>query len=149
MIGKLRSKKNAAMAGCVLALGIGAAGLLAVGMGMVALLAMRAVDYPGGEPMAEHTMLSGLPAPGIRRVTSYRTTDDFVKVYNWYSAGFSMGAEQHAQGNCSQLFKSQTGLLASQTMGVTICDTPNGRLVFVQLALFLRIRGPGFWAKNR
>ena len=61
----------------------------------------------------------------------YRTTDDFAKVYNYYSTRFEMGAEVHALARCNHLESSDQWLGFRQRVSVTLCDTPSARMIFV------------------
>jgi hypothetical protein len=124
-------------------LGISAlSGAIALGLAMTLLLMRdrRAADYPGALLLSEHSLYSPFPKPHMRQDTSYRTQDDLPTVYNWYSNGFNLGSERLAQSNCIHLLNSDTSLAFRRQMAVTVCDTPNGRMIFVQRSTSLPFR---------
>jgi hypothetical protein len=98
----------------------------------------RAADYPGAARISDHSKLS-LGNLSFRRDTSYRTRDSFPRVYNWYSTGQALGPEQQAQSNCILMERSYTVIFVLERyMGVTLCDTPSGRMIFVTRTVALR-----------
>ncbi|MGH2521175.1 MAG: hypothetical protein ACRDH2_01620 [Anaerolineales bacterium] len=119
-------------------------GLLAlagIGVGLLAIQYREAADYPGAALVADHNLYKVTPHLVIRRDTSYRTLDAFPKVYNWYSSGFHLGPETHAQGNCILMARSfTTAWMIEQSMSVTLCDTPKGRTIFVTRSISFRSR---------
>lgn len=111
---------------------------LAVVFGLGVFRYLRAGDYPGAMRMADHFVYRFTPNPTVRRESSYRTTDPFPKVYNWYSSGFALGPEQHAQSACILMAQSQTQFLLINTqMSVTVCETATGRMMFVMRSVTL------------
>lgn len=115
-----------------------AALVLAVVFGLGVFRYLRAGDYPGAMQMADHFVYRFTPNPTVRRESSYRTTDPFPKVYNWYSSGFALGPEQHAQSACILMANGQTQLLFIRTtMSVTLCETATGRMMFVMRSVTL------------
>jgi len=99
----------------------------------------RAADYPGAVRMAEQTVFKYSPSLSVRSDTSYRSSDEVPAIYNWYSNGFKLGTEAHAQSGCIQLAKSFTDLgVIERYMSVMMCDTPHGRMIFVMRSLYLR-----------
>ena len=124
---------------------IGLVGLLAVVLGTAALTFVvrfrNAADYPGAVFLGEHMLYKFSPHLVVRRDTSYLTSAPFGEVYHFYSNGFDLGPEQHAQGQCILMGNSTTtaGMIESD-MAVTLCDTPSGRMIFVTRALLLRRR---------
>ncbi len=100
-----------------------------------------AADYPGAVLVAGQTLYRLTPWLTIRRDTSYRTADPFPVVYNFYSGGFGLGPEVYAQSNCILMAQATTQLrFIEREMSVTVCDTPNGRLIFVMRSLALHYR---------
>ena len=100
----------------------------------------RAADYPGAVLVADHTIYKGVPHIFMRRDTSYRTTDPFPNVYNWYSSAFDLGPETRAQSSCILMAKATTWLAIERQTSVMICDTPSGRMVFVMRSVGFRLR---------
>lgn len=97
----------------------------------------QVVRYPGSEPVSSHSNYSGLPFD-LRWDNAYRTTDEFVKVYNWYSSGFDLGAEIHALDRCIHLEGADRWLAVKRHISVILCDTPTARMIFVTRSTTLR-----------
>lgn len=97
----------------------------------------EAARYPGSRPVSSHNNYTGLPYH-FRWDNTYRTTDPFVKVYNWYSVGFDLGAEARANGECILLEGNKHRLRFSRQMSVLLCDTPGERMIFVTRSTSLR-----------
>jgi hypothetical protein len=118
-----------------LALRVGLIGLvLAACLGFgAALNAAPPIDqYPGSDLISDSTEQRYQPNYFTRRTAVYQSQDAFNKVYGWYSIGFKLGPEAHAQGNCILMARSSTVLLfVDETMSVTLCDTPTGAMAFV------------------
>lgn len=110
------------------------AALLLFGAALVAILAIRqerlATRYPGSVPIASHSNYSGLPSR-FRWDDTYRTTDNFNDVYNWYSVTFELGAESRANGRCLLLEDTQQQLFLERSMTVFLCNAPDGQTIFV------------------
>jgi hypothetical protein len=120
------------VAGMVLALG------LAVGLGL-GVRFFNAADYPGALPVSDHTLSKATNVFYYQRNTSYRTTDLFPEVYNWYSQTFDLGPEARAQSACITMERSGNWMAIVESMiTVTVCDTSQGRLIFVQRFMLLR-----------
>ncbi|GAB4578638.1 MAG: hypothetical protein Fur0022_13740 [Anaerolineales bacterium] len=108
--------------------------------GMVALTVFfdrQMADYPGATELSTHDVLKVFPNFYYRQDASYKTGDDFPEVYNWYSNGFDLGPEAQAQSHCIHMYKAETTWGITRVMTVTLCDTPNGRMIFVQRSLRL------------
>jgi hypothetical protein len=112
--------------------------VVAAGVGLLNFYSIA--DYPGSSVDADNSLVRGFPNPYFRRDTSYRTSDAFNKVFNHYSSGFDMGAEAEGQSSCSHLRKASETVGFRSSMAVTICDSTNGRLIFVQREVSLRFR---------
>ncbi len=121
----------------------GLAALVALASGAWLLVRYQdAADYPGAVRMASQNIYNVWPNPTVRRDSTYRTSDPFPTVYNFYSSGFALGPEVFAQSNCIQMARSFTDWhVVERTMSVMVCDTPAGRLVFVMRSLTLRVPG--------
>lgn len=96
--------------------------------------------YPGAQMVSDHSIYKAFPQPIIRRDTSYNSQDDFPAVYNWYSNGFNLGPERQAQSSCIHLFGTTSWLVFVRNISVTVCDTPNGRLIFAQHSILFDYR---------
>jgi hypothetical protein len=101
----------------------------------------HSTDYPGALYVGDHTIYQFSSGPIIRRDASYRSSDPFNKVFNWYSSGFGLGPETFAQSGCALMARSFSDFeVVEREMSVMVCDTPNGRLIFVMRSLSLRWR---------
>ena len=109
--------------------------LLAV-LGTAALLASSVsrernrAQYPGSVALTGHSNYASLPSQ-FRWDNSYRTTDPFPVVYQWYSTTFELGAEARALGDCILLDGTTTAFVIERYTSVVLCDTPSGRLIYV------------------
>jgi len=98
-----------------------------------------ATEYPGATRMADQNLFHYTPNFAWRRTATYRTPDPFPKVYNWYSRRFALGPEAFAQSNCILMVKSATvGWRVEEQTSVTVCNTPNDRMVFVMRSFYFR-----------
>jgi hypothetical protein len=89
-------------------------------------------DYPGATRAASDTRVRYVPSLVLRRTSTYRSSDPFPDVYNWYSKRFGLGPESHAQGGCILMGRSFTTLwVIKEQITVTVCGTPNGQMMFV------------------
>jgi hypothetical protein len=93
--------------------------------------------YPDAEPITRHENYTGLPF-NYKWDDSYRTNDPFPAVYNWYSTGFHLGPEMRANGRCIVLEGSEKRLTATRYMNVLLCDTPDGRMIYVSRSTSFR-----------
>lgn len=106
--------------------------LLGGAVGVLILQDRQAAHYPGSIQLSSHDQVSVYPLSSYKQVTSYRTQDDFVSVYDWYSCGFNLGPEKQGQSGCIHMYDSHTEYGVSRIVSVTVCDTPKGRMIFVQ-----------------
>lgn len=86
--------------------------------------------YPGSVALTGHSNYSALPSQ-FRWDNSYRTTDPFPTVYEWYSTTFNLGAEARALGECILLDGTTSAFVVERYTSVVLCDTPTGRLIYV------------------
>jgi hypothetical protein len=124
-------------------LGLTAAVLLCAGASLAAIGVTRfqqSANYPGALVVSAHNIYQVSPSLYVRRDTSYRTADALPEVYHWYSRGFDLGPEAGAHGSCIMLERSTSQFIVEQYVGVMVCDTPTGRMMFVQRSLSLRYR---------
>ena len=101
-------------------------------------LTRQALQYPGSTLMSEHQIRHLFPNPTFKQSNSFLTQDDFPAVFNWYSFYFTLGGERQAQSGCTHLYGSRPIFILRQTTSVTLCDTPDGRMIFVQQTSSLR-----------
>jgi hypothetical protein len=137
----LTRRGNATMrAGLRIVAAVSVCALLFWGGAVYALqAALQAIDYPQATIASSQTASRMLPNLFLRRDVTYRTTDPFNKVYNWYSSGFELGPESYSQGRCILMAKNSRVLLrVEQTISVTVCDTPTDRMMFVMRSFTLR-----------
>jgi hypothetical protein len=97
----------------------------------------QAARYPGAARISSHANYKSLPRE-FRWDDAYRTADPFPAVYNWYSNGFNLGPERRANGSCILLEGLTSRLALERYMGVMLCDTPRGRMIFVSRSVSLR-----------
>ncbi|MFQ5611834.1 MAG: hypothetical protein ACE5H9_06840 [Anaerolineae bacterium] len=110
---------------------------------LLALLVIQdrqADHYPGALLVSEHNVYETFPQFFIRWDATYRTSDDFPRVYNWYSSGFKLGPERRANSNCVLLEGSSRWFVIVRNTAVLVCDTPLDRMMFVQRSTTLRYR---------
>ncbi len=124
------------MLGCgslALFLGICLGGIL-----MLSLIRDRqSAQYPGALPIASHSNYHGLPYQ-YRWDDTYITTDNFTAVYNWYSVTFDLGAEVRALERCTLLEGTNEQLVVKRHVSVSLCNTPEGQMIFVTRSTSLR-----------
>ena len=109
------------------------------GLGPLLYRTYQAAEYPGATMVADHTLTRYTPNFVFRRDTVYRSADSFNQIYNWYSVKFSLGPETYAQSNCILMAKSvTTGWVLEEQMSVTVCSTPNDRMMFVMRSVMFR-----------
>jgi hypothetical protein len=98
---------------------------------------LRSAAYPGATMVSQHSRATFAGHPSLRLDSSYRTTDPFPAIYNWYSVGFDLGTESHAQGGCILLGNTHSMLLLRHHMSAMICDTTDDRMIFVERTISL------------
>jgi hypothetical protein len=120
---------------------LGVAGVLFMVLTAWALSVMyQAADYPGAQMTSDNQITIWAPNPTLRRSTSYLSDDSFRAIYRFYSVGFDLGPEAHAESGCILMADSETTLgLIQQQMTVMLCDTPSGNAIFVMRAVSLRL----------
>lgn len=112
--------------------------LLCGGVGQAFARFNEAAHYPGATHLGDQTLVKYTPSLAFKRTGSYRSSDPFPKVYNWYSARFALGPESHAQSNCILMTRSSTSLwLIEEQVSVTVCSTPGGQMMFVMRSLII------------
>jgi hypothetical protein len=129
MVEELRAHNQSLLAGCGLITLIGVIALA----GFLTLLFVRdreSARYPGSVPISSHSNYKGLPFE-YRWDNSYRTTDKFTDVYNWYSVTFDLGAESRANGACILLEGSNSQFTFSRHFSVFLCSTHFGQMIYV------------------
>ena len=136
MTGKAGNYNRNILFGCV-ALALIIAVVLIGLAGMLAWQDRQAARYPGSLPIASHSIYRGLPNE-YRWHDTYLTTDDFTTVYNWYSITFELGAEAHAMEKCTILEGNNPRLILDRYVSVSVCNTPDGQMIFVSRTTSLR-----------
>lgn len=125
----------------LLALAVGLAAMLCLIASIAVIRYRDAADYPGATFVGANTLYKFSPHLVIRRDTSYQTSAPFNDIYDFYSRGFDLGPERHAQGACILMGDATTtaGFIETE-MAVTLCDTPEGRMIFVMRMMSFRRR---------
>ena len=108
--------------------------LAAFGVGALLVVSFQKsrqiTQYPDSLLIASHSNYSDFPI-SYKWDDTYLTDAPFKDVYNWYSITFDMGAEARATGECIWLESQQKQWPAQRQLGVFLCNTPNGRMIFV------------------
>lgn len=99
----------------------------------------HAARYPGAEVIDAGDFVRLVPNLVFRRVETYRSTDPFNLIYNWYSQRFALGPERYATGSCLLMARSAHvfGPLHLNA-SVMVCDAGPIRMMFVQRTYLLR-----------
>ena len=133
-----RSFKQMGLAGC---------GLVAFVSAMCLLLSViywigqdrQTARYPGSIPISSHSNYKGLPFE-YRWDDTYRTSDSFNKVYNWYSITFDLGSESRALSGCILLEGTASSPVVSRQYSVLLCNTQRGQMIYVTRSTWLNSR---------
>ncbi len=129
----------------LIAAGVALGALLALVLALGAAVVLKQYDagaYPGSVLVAGHNLYDTRGSLYFRRDTAYRTSDNFTQVYNWYSQTFHLGPEARAASACITMERATTWWRVERYTGVTVCDTPNGRMLYVQRSIMLRRSAP-------
>jgi hypothetical protein len=123
---------------------VAGAGLALVGLAAIlwAAALYRGAVYPGAHQISDNLSYKFGRSLYIRRDTMYRTDDSFAKIYQWYSTTFETGPEKRGMGSCNDLERSRTWLIFQQDVSITLCDTLEGRMMFVMRSVSLRRARP-------
>ena len=109
------------------------------GLGLTIYQTYQATEYPGATRISDQNLIRYTPNFAWRRTASYRTADPFPQVYNWYSRRFALGPEAYAQSNCILMARTATiGWGVEEQTSVTVCNTPNDRMMFVMRSFYIR-----------
>jgi hypothetical protein len=112
----------------------------------VLLITYRSIDYPGSTVVSKGSIVRFMPSFALRHDAAYESTDTFSRVYTWYSRGFDLGTERHANGGCIQIGRTRPLLLGlRQDMTAQVCETPSGRRMYVMRAFTYRYPD---WARS-
>ena len=106
----------------------------------VVLFDRQVANYPGSMQLSSHDVVKLSPHFYYRQETVFLTGDDFPSVQRWYSNGFGLGPEVQGQSNCNSMISTDTRSRITKVMTVTICDTANGRMIFVQRSVKMERR---------
>lgn len=97
------------------------------------------LSYPGATYVAGQTLFKHTANLTIRRDVSYRSNEEFNKLYHYYSVGFQLGTERYGQSRCILLARTSQWLWRiEQNMSVMLCDAPSDRMIFVMRSFTLR-----------
>ncbi len=111
---------------------LGLGGLLGLCVGLLAVsftLDRQAARYPEARQISSHSNFQ--PPFRLRWDDTYATDDPINLVYRWYSVKFDLGAESHANGNCSLIEDVKIRYAFTRTIHVVVCETGIERLIFV------------------
>ena len=97
----------------------------------------ESIVYPQATLLSSHR-LSALPHLLFQQRLSLRSQDETPQVYAWYARNFGIGAEQLATGQCSYMGGNQSFLFLERRLSLTICDSRNGRIIYIQQAMLIR-----------
>lgn len=99
----------------------------------------HAAEYPSATAIDASDTARASPNLTFRRVETYRSTDPFNKIYNWYSQRFGLGPERFANSNCLLMARSSNilGPIALNA-SVMVCNTTTDRMMFVQRTYMLK-----------
>ena len=99
------------------------------GFGLLAWRTYHAGKYPNATTVDTGDVWRASPSLFFKRVESYRSTDPFNLIYNWYSRQFDLGPERFANGNCLLMARSST-LLGPLNLNasVMVCNTAADRM---------------------
>lgn len=103
----------------------------------------QAARYPGSIPLSNHSNYTGLPYE-YRWDNSYRSSENFTDIYNWYSVTFDLGAEARAIGECTLLEGASDQLVFRRHISVSLCGTDFGQMIYVTRSTTLLSRATAF-----
>jgi len=98
----------------------------------------QVANYPGSTQLTSQDVVKLSPHFYYRQDTAYLTGDYIPSVYRWYSNGFGLGPEAQGQNNCFSMYSKETQFRITKVMRVTVCDTVNGQMIFVQRSIELK-----------
>ena len=96
--------------------------------------------YPGSTVLGGGKLKFNALARGyVSQDGAYETTDRFPDVWHWYANRFDLGANRvvNAMENCMSLAKDEDRFLTRHVIGVTLCDNPDGTMIFINRTLFV------------
>jgi hypothetical protein len=114
-------------------------GLIWGGLVWIGWQTYHAAEYPAATTIDASDTARASPNLIFRRVETYRSTDPFDKIYNWYSQRFGLGPERFANSNC--LLMARTSNLMGPinlNASVMVCETKTDRMMFVQRTYTLK-----------
>ncbi len=107
---------------------------------------INSLGYPNAKYVAGQTLYKYTSNLTLRSDASYRSNDEFNKLYHWYSVGFQLGTERYGQSKCILLARSSQFLWRiEQNMSVMLCDASADRMIFVMRSFTLRYP---IWLRN-
>jgi len=97
----------------------------------------ESIIYPQATILSSHR-LSAPPHLLFQQRFSLRSQDETPQVYAWYARNLGIGGEEAATGQCSQMGSNQSFLFLRRRLSLTICDSKNGRMIYIQQAMLIR-----------
>ena len=94
--------------------------------------------YPGSLQLSANDTGRFLPNPVFKTTTSYITEDSYPEVLRWYTLQFDLGLVRVGLEKCTHSFRENRQYGLSFDVAVTVCDTENGRLIFVERTTIVR-----------
>ena len=96
--------------------------------------------YPGSTRLGGGRLdLTSLTQGYVSQDGAYQTTDEFPKVWRWYTEHFDLGANRvvNALENCMSLGKEDYQPVTRHVIGVTLCSSPHGTMIFINRTIFM------------
>ena len=90
----------------------------------------QATHYPGSRLVSSHSNYTRLPRR-FKWDETYRTTDEFPEVMNWYSHALDLTGEMAAMERCVYSEGTNQQGFISRYTSIFICDSDGSTLVFV------------------
>lgn len=97
-------------------------------------------SYPGAQLLSEGETGRFLPNPVYKMTTSYITQDSYPDVLSWHAESFGLGTIRRGLQKCTHTYDEHEWLSLSYDVAITVCDTRNGRMIFVERTTMLRCR---------
>jgi hypothetical protein len=100
----------------------------------------HAAEYPGSTATGAENLWRYKSNITFKRTETYRSTDAFNVIYNYYGIGFGLGPERFAHGNCALMAHAKDILPRLHwEMSAMVCETKTDRMIFVSRTYSLRL----------
>ena len=114
---------------------------VSIGITVLFIQEISVAHYPGAEEMSAHIVTNGLAQLHLRRDISYKSTDDFLDVRQWYAQKFGLGlAGRETHSNCVMIEGDRELLMFKRHMSVTVCNNEQFQRIFVKRSLYIDTR---------